>query len=207
VFIRLLAKLIAITLLACGVWWFLSSRPIHHPPGVLVPKEPVQKNIAAKPVAKIADWAVTAVAEYQLRGRVLGTKRYHSGPQAGLVPVDVAIGWQRMSDEAMFGRLEISMTNRFFFYEWQNEPPIPPDEIKVSAANNHVIAANDKVRKVIGSLRVGQILTMNGYLVNATGPEGRIWNFSLTRQDTGNGACELFYVESARAVNSLADEM
>ncbi len=70
-----------------------------------------------------------------------------------------------------------------------------------------MIAANDEVRKVIGNLRVGQIVTMNGYLVNATGPEGRTWNSSLTRQDTGNGACELFYVESARAVNSLADGM
>ncbi len=107
-------------MLACGIWWFLSGRPIHHPPGVLVAMEPKQKNIAAKSIAKVGDWAVTAVAEYHLRGRVLGTKRYHSGPQADLVPVDVAIGWQRMSDEAVLGRLEISMTNRFFFSEWTN---------------------------------------------------------------------------------------
>ena len=204
-FIRLLPKFVVAALLACGVWWFLSGRPIHHPPGVLVSKDPVQKNIAAKPVGNVGDWQVTAVAEYSLRGRVLGKKRYYSGPQAELVPIDVAVGWQKMSDEAVLERLEISMTNRFFFYEWQNEPPIPQDEIKVSAANNHVIAANDEVRKVIRGLRIGQIVTMKGYLVNAAGPGGGTWNSSLTRQDTGNGACELFYVESAQAVDSLAD--
>ena len=204
---RLLPKLIVVALLTGGVWAFVSGRPIHHPPGVLVPTEPAQKNIAAKPIGKLGEWQVTAVAEYSLRGRVLGKKRYYSGPNAELVPMDVAVGWGKMSDEAVLSRLDLSMSNRFFFYEWQEEPPIPQDEIKVSAANNHVIAANDEVKKVIRGLRIGQIVTMKGYLVNAAGPDGGTWNSSLRRDDTGNGACELFYVESAQAVNSLADEI
>ena len=110
-------------------------------------------------------------------------------------------------DQAVLDQFEITMGNRFFFYEWPDEPAIPEDEIKRSAANNHVIAANDEVRKVIRGLRAGQILKMDGYLVNAIGPEGRTWNSSLTREDTGNGACEVLYVEKAMTVNSLADEM
>jgi hypothetical protein len=58
---------------------------------------------------------------------------------------------------------------------------------------------------LIQGLRVGQIVTLDGYLVNATGPEGRTWNSSLTRDDTGNGACELIYVEKAGAVNEAGD--
>ena len=203
---RLLPKLLLAALFACGAWWFLSTRPLRHPPGVLVPSAPVQKNIAAKVLVGKAGWRITAVAEYSLRGRVLGTKRYYSGPQAELVPVDVAVGWGRMSDQAVIDRLAISMTNRFYFYEWENEPPIPQDEIRISSANNHVIAADDDVGKVIRNLRAGQIVTMKGWLVNASGPEGRTWNSSLTREDTGNGACELFYVESAKAANSPAEE-
>lgn len=189
------------------VWLFLSGRPIHHPPGVLVSDAPLQKDIPAKQLGDESAWHLTAIAEYGLRGRVLGTKRYHSGPQSELVPVDVAVGWKQMSDQSVLDRLTISMSNRFYFYEWSNEPPIPQNDIAVSSANNHVIAANDEVRKVIRSLRIGQILTMKGWLVNAIGPEGRTWNSSRTREDTGNGACELFYVESAKAVDSLAEEM
>ena len=206
-FVRILPKLIVIALLAGGVWLFISGRPIHHPPGVLVKNPPVQKDIPAKPLGIVGEWSITAVAEYRLRGIVLGRKRYHSGPQSDLVPVDVAVGWGKMSDQAVIDGLGISMTNRFYFYEWQNVPPIPQDEIKVSSANNHVIAANDAVRKVISGLRVGQIVTMKGYLVNAAGPGGGMWNSSLRRDDTGNGACELFYVDSAQAVDSPADEI
>jgi hypothetical protein len=206
-FIRLLPKLVFLLLLSGAVWLFMSGRPITHPPGVLVQNPPAQKDIPAKGLGTVAGWHLTAVAEYHLRGRVLGSKRYYSDPASDLVPIDVAIGWNRMSDQAVLDQFSITMGNRFFFYEWSHQPAIPPDEIKVSAANNHVIAANSEVRRVIRGLRAGQILKMDGYLVNALGPEGRTWNSSLTREDTGNGACELFYVESASAVNSLADEM
>ena len=199
-------RFVALLLLATPVWLFMSGRPIRHAPGVLVSEVPLQTNIAAKPLGQIGEWRVTAVAKYHLRGRVLGTKRYYNDPQADLVPVDVAIGWKKMSDQSVLDPLTISMSNRFYFYEWASEPPIPQDEIKMSSANNHVIAANEQVRKIIRSLRDGQILTMDGYLVNASGPEGRTWNSSLTREDTGNGACELFYVEGAQVVDSVGGE-
>ena len=205
--VRLLPKFVFFLLLFGALWLFMSGRPIKHPPGVLVPNEPAQKNIPAKSLGVVAGWHLTAIAEYHLRARVLGTKRYYNDPNSDLVPFDVAVGWNRMSDQAVLDQFSITMGNRFFFYEWSYQPAIPPDEIKISAANNHVISANDEVRGVIRGLRAGQLLKMDGYLVNAIGPEGRTWNSSQRRDDTGNGACELFYVESAKAVNSLANEM
>lgn len=203
---KIAARLVALLLLAAPVWLFLSVRPLRHAPGVLVKEVPSQTNIAPKPLGQMGGWRVIAMAKYHLCGRVLGTKRYYNDPQAELVPVDVAVGWRQMSDQSVLDRLGISMSNRFYFYEWPDEPPIPQDVIKVSSANNHVIAANPEVRKLIRGLRHGQILTMDGYLVNATGPEGRAWNSSLTREDTGNGACELFYVESAKVVDRIDGE-
>jgi hypothetical protein len=40
---------------------------------------------------------------------------------------------------------------------------------------------------------------MKGWLVDATGPNGFRWPTSRRRDDTGNGACELFYVEEVHA--------
>jgi hypothetical protein len=204
---RIAPKVTVALLLGAISWLYFSNRPIKHPPGVLVAEAPVQTNIPPKSLPSMEGWNLTAVAEYRLRGRVLGTKRYHSGLNSSLVPTDVAVGWGRMSDQTVLDQFTISMTNRFFFYEWPDAPAIPLPEIEASAANNHVIAANDDVRRVIRSLRPGHIVTMNGYLVNANGPEGATWNSSLSRKDTGNGACELFYVESASAVESIADEL
>ncbi len=203
----MLPKLVFLLLLSGAVWLFMPRRPITHPAGVLVPEPPAQTDIPWKSLGTVAGWNLTAVAEYHVRGRVLGTKRYYGDPNSDLVPIDVAIGWKRMTDQAVLDQFEISMGNRFFFYEWADQPAIPPEEIKVSAANNHLISANAEVKGVIRGLRVGQILKMDGFLVNAAGPEGRTWNSSTTREDSGNGACELFYVVSAKAVNSPADGM
>ena len=204
---KIAAKLTVLALMAGIVWLFMLGRPIRHPAGVLVPNPPAQKDIPPKALPSVAGWNLTAVAEYHLRGRVLGTKRYRSGVQSELVPVDVAVGWGRMSDQSVLDQFTLSMTNRFFFYEWSEAPAIPPDEIKVSAGNNHIIAATDEVRRAINSLRLGHIVTMDGYIVNAAGPGGATWNSSVRRDDTGNGACELFYVQSVKAVASLAEEM
>ena len=133
-FIRLLPKIIPLALLAFGVWWFVSSRPVHHAPGVLVSKNPVQKEMAPRPLVKVDKWQLTAMAEYHLRGVVLGRKRYYGGQQSELVPVDVAVGWGRMSDQSVVDRLGISMGNRFYFYEWKNEPPIPQGVIETGAS-------------------------------------------------------------------------
>ncbi len=49
----------------------------------------------------------------------------------------------------------------------------------------------------VGERRVtGQIVTIGGFLVDVTGPGGFTWNTSLIRTDTGNGACEIVWVES-----------
>lgn len=200
------AKLILLIALFVSAFVFWPWRAVKQLPGVLIQGAPQQKEIAPKSLPDMDGWKLTAVAEYRLHARVLGTKTYHSGPQSGLVPTDVAVGWQRMSDSAVLDHLSLSMGNRFFFYEWSDTPPISQDEIKVSAANNHVIAANNEVRSAIRWLRVGQLVTMKGYLVNAAKTGGFNWNSSLRRDDTGNGACELFYVESVKAVNSLAED-
>jgi len=46
------------------------------------------------------------------------------------------------------------------------------------------------------SLRPGQIVRLQGYLVDVRGPGGFAWNTSLTRSDTGDGACEIVWVEA-----------
>ena len=165
--------------------------------------EPVQEDVPPHFIAEVADFKLTAVARYTLRARVLGTKRYWSGAGAKLVPFDVALGWGAMSDQAVIDRLQLSQGNRFFFYEWETSPPIPVEEIKTHAANNHVIAASAEVARAVKALRIGQIAQMQGWLVDANGPDGFHWPTSRRRDDTGNGACELFYVETIAAVDEI----
>lgn len=196
---RGIAKIAVIVALAAAGWAWNPWRSIKHEPGILVATIPVQTESGPIDLPDVAGWKLKPAAEYVLRGRVLGTKRYLSGFGSDLVPIDVAVGWGRMSDQAVLDQFSLSMGNRFFFYEWSEEPAIPLNEIMRSASNNHVIAANKDVAKTIRSLVPGHLVTMRGYLVNASFPDGSSWNSSLRRDDTGNGACEVFYVQSVTA--------
>jgi hypothetical protein len=191
-------------LLGCLAVWGIARFwlwcPLIHLPGVLAAEDPVQKFCQPHSLGEIKGYGLTAVASYALRGRVLHTKRYWVDGN-DLVPYDVAVGWGRMSDQAVLDHLSISQTNRFYFYEWREEPPIPEQEILTHSSNNHVISANSDVAHVISSLRAGQIVSMKGWLVNVSRPDGFRWLTSTRRDDTGNGACEVFYVESAVAAD------
>jgi hypothetical protein len=200
--IHQLQKLVVFAALSGLVYWVWPAGELRQPPGVRVNREPVQETIPA--IAwNVQGYNVTALASYQINARVLHTKKYWSDHN-DLVPFDVALGWGAMSDQAVLDHLEVSQGNRFFFYEWQGEPPVPLKEIVCHASNNHVIAANSQVASTVKRLRAGQFVQMQGYLVNVTGPNGFHWNTSLTRTDDGNGACEVFYVNTITVTDDLA---
>jgi len=90
--------------------------------------------------------------------------------------------------------LKISQGNRFYFYRWSDRPPIPLSEIVEHSANMHMIPATDEIKHRLDKVRVGQVVALRGYLVRVQSPDGWRWNSSMTRRDTGNGACEVVWV-------------
>lgn len=193
-------RLLLFFLCAAGGWWLWPNRELRHPAGITAPTTPAQEAIPTKSLGEIEGYRVEALASYAIHARVLRTKRYHSRGD-DLVPYDVALGWGPMSDQAILDRLRISQSNRFFFYAWPDQPPLPPATMMTHAANVHIISANKTVAKGVAGLRAGQLVAMRGYLVNVSKPDGFHWNTSLRRDDDGNGACELFYVEEILVSN------
>ena len=59
----------------------------------------------------------------------------------------------------------------------------------------HIIHKDKDVLKEIISIGNGEHVILHGYLVNVNFKDGP-WKSSLSRSDTGNGACEITYVTS-----------
>ncbi|MDR3402631.1 MAG: hypothetical protein P4L99_09040 [Chthoniobacter sp.] len=189
--------------LAIAILWSLAfliigPAPLRTPPGVLVADEPLQETCPKEVIATIHGYAVTKVANYTIRARVLRVKHYWADGN-DLVPFDVALGWGRMSDQAVLDRVDVTQGNRFYFFVYEGSPPIPDREMERHSSNNHLIAANSSIAHVIAGLFPGEIVTMKGYLVNAYKKDGIDWTTSLTRNDSGAGACEVMYVQGIQA--------
>jgi len=182
-------------LIAFGVWQWWGSRSVEHAPGVLAATTPEQHNIYInRPQFKMKGYTMTALASFALTARVLGVEHYYADREADLAPVDLALGWGPMSDSAVLSKVSITQGGRF--YNWHvNEFPVPRREIEVNSANMHLIPATPAVEKQLSRARVGSIVHLSGYLVEARGGDGWRWISSLTRDDTGAGACELVWVE------------
>lgn len=157
---------------------------------------PVQRDIASRAAFDVNGLAVRPLAEYAVTARVLSIERYHSGRESSLSPVDFALGWGRMSDPAVVSRLSISQSGRWYHWRYSGEPPIPHREIEVSSANVHLVPASKEVARALARAQTGSIVSLRGYLIEAQGSDGWSWRSSLSRDDTGNGACEIMFVQA-----------
>jgi hypothetical protein len=188
--------LLALAAIVIGVGSMLSNRPVDHAPGVLAPDDPRQQELRGTGPVPHGEYVLTPRAEFELEARVLSAERYRWDGGAGLAPVDLALGWGPMSDSAMLGRLKVTQGARFYTLYPQDDGVDIALALRHSA-NMHLIPASDAVRRTLETAREGQIVSLRGQLVDAARPDGFTWRTSLRRDDTGAGACELFYVESA----------
>lgn len=185
--------LIIIVLAAVWVGW--PEGEIARAPGVVITAAPLQTALeGAVPRLAKAGYEIEPLARFELEARVLGVERYRFDRGAELSPVDLALGWGRMSDTSVLDRITISQGGRYYYWSTP-QYPIPRQEIEVSSANMHLVPANDIVARQLRDVRRGTVIRIGGYLIEARGKDGWRWRSSLTRADTGAGSCELVWVE------------
>jgi len=185
-----LAIIIFLILILFDCW---NDRPIHHGPGEIAPDKPIQTPILNADEFVYKNFRITPLAKFHIEARVLSEKRYYFDREAVLSPLDLALGWGPMSDEAVLEAINIRQSNRFYFWS-AKRLPIPAKEIIENSANMHIIPADDLIEARLKDIRQGNIVRIRGYLVLVKGDNGT-WKSSLTRSDTGSGACEVIWVE------------
>ena len=167
----------------------------------LVFSEVPQQGRAERPAFAFKGFQVRPLAQFTIRARVLSREDYYLGSDATLSPMDLALGWKRMADPAVYGALHITQGGRWYHYSWKEQPPIALQDIIESSANMHLIPANAAVEKTLKKASEGVFIRLSGHLVEATLPSGWRWTSSLTRSDSGANACELIFVETAAIEN------
>jgi hypothetical protein len=186
--------LIALGFLGHHRW---AARAVQHPPGILVPGEPQQSIIHNPRPWKFGERVIVPLARFRLQARVLSTERYRLDSTADLSPIDLALGWGLMSDQRVVDQLNIVQGNRcYVLTPVHPAPPLPWSVIMVHSANMHMIPADRDIKSRLIALRAGEIIELSGYLVGVQENGRWCWVSSLKRTDTGDGSCEIVWVES-----------
>lgn len=210
------ARLVLFAAMAIGAGiWFLQPDPFSAPISPTVPEEaksyrrgwPLTDESGARQedprVPFRFQWrgaVVTALADFEVRGRVLAKRRYETDREARFSNWDLAMGWGPMSQSAVLSEINIRQDRRFYFWR-VSEFPIPRDDIEENSANMHMLAANEEVERVLEEVLPGDDVHFEGQLVHLASADGYTWESSLTRGDTGDGACEVIWLTHLEIVS------
>ncbi|MHC1685391.1 MAG: hypothetical protein AB6733_21030 [Clostridiaceae bacterium] len=168
---------------------------------VNIENEPIQSKI--KNINKInkniddMKIIISPVVNYSISAEVKSTEDYSSGWNSKISPVDLALAWGKLNDKNVDKYISYSQSNRWCYYTYKEECPVDSSYIDTHSSNNHIIPANDNLWRAAKAVKKGDVVKLDGYLVNVqcdANGQNFTWNSSTTRNDTGDGACEVFYV-------------
>lgn len=187
-----------IALTAAALWqgwheWRL--RPLHPADGPVAQAEPLQRDLDESPSVVHGRWRLTPRAHYDITARILSREDYNFDAISDLVPEDLALGWGPMSDNRVLGAFDITQSARFYSWRPKAELPILRQDVIEHSANTHVIPADSVIRSQLAQLRKGQVVHLSGVLVDGVRDDGTWIHTSLSRSDSGAGACEVMLVE------------
>lgn len=192
--------LITLFSLSIGLYQVFKYKPDY---SYIVEKEPIQENIIDKiENFKKDDFIVVPLKNYEIEARILSKKKYTIGEDSDFATYDLALGWKEMSDIHYLEKIKISQRNRWYYWRTKDRS-IPREIISYNSSNHHIVHANEKIKKQLSNLKEHQVIKMTGYLINAKNinyPNIELKS-SLTRKDTGAGACEVFYVDYLEVIN------
>jgi hypothetical protein len=171
--------------------------------------DPLQINLEHKEEIRLStgkqDYVLSLKAEYAISAYLISKRRYRRGGLSDLSPWDYALIWGDVPNQLKY--IKFDQIVRFCLFSYKYGSPVDPAYIATHLSNNHLIPANDNIRKALARAKRGDIVQLKGYLVNVRtisgGKEAVVWKSSMSRDDTGNGACEVLYVEQLRIGNKL----
>lgn len=145
-------------------------------------------------------YTLTPKANYRISGMVVSTQRYRKGYMSWLSPFDYAIIWGNAPDYLPY--LKFDQVVRFCLFKMKSDAPVDVAYISSHMGNNHMIPSTPNIRKALAKAQKKDLVTVEGFLAYVLGQDSKKrfsnWNSSLTREDKGNGACEIIYVTKLR---------
>lgn len=173
--------------------------------------EPVQEQAEGSESKSVDgyDVLITFKYTYKVDALVVSTMRYNGSKlNDKLSPVDLGLAWGKVAENNTKIDFHWKQSGRWIYWEVDRVSEIAPlggtDGVNRQCSNNHIIPASSSIKDKVKKIRQGDRVKLEGYLVDiyAEKPDGSWfeWNTSSSRSDSGNGACEVFYVTDVQII-------
>lgn len=159
--------------------------------------EPVQGATWRRPFAwptRRGEVEVRPRAAFDISAVAAAAEPYEFDDGAFLSPVDLVMTWGRLPEEPYRSRVSYYQITRYYFWRTR-DPSLDLHYIATHSANMHMIPATHNLARALAHVGGGDRVRLRGLLVDVEG-SGFRWQTSMTRDDTGPGACELVWVEA-----------
>lgn len=194
---------------AAAAWWMRDALP---PPARLqadLYSEPKQVRVSRPPIntsVNGVDYRIQLRYSYDISGLVVSLHDSetwwdyaHKAWNDHINLVDLCVVWGESAKNGAYKG--ISFSNNQWWCNWSTSSKQAWDAFsEAEVANNHMVTDDPAIAKALRKIRIGDQIRVRGYLVNYTtfkdGVQTGTRVSSEVRTDTGDGACEVLYVES-----------
>ena len=205
--ITLFKRVAVISLLVMAVTYFTKDSlptPDYYDNAII--QEPVQNKISKKPfIIEVNQerYQITPKYDYHLEGIVVSAHnadalldlRHHEEWRDFLNIRDLCVIWGENVKNRVYKEMEFKNGDWTCWYSWPNAT-VRQNFRSDQLSNNHLLAEEDNIKQSIMKAEPGDHIFLEGMLVNYDNPaNGFKRGTSISRTDSGQGACETIYVE------------
>ncbi len=174
-------------------------------------QEPIQNKISKKPFKTEVNqekYLLTPKYDYQLEGVVVSAHnadslldlRHHEEWRDFLNIRDLCVIWGENINSGIYKKMEFKSGDWTCWYSWPNAS-VRQQFRNDQLSNNHLLTDNRAIGESIMKARPGDHIRMEGMLVDYANPANSFQRgTSISRTDTGQGACETIYIEKFEIV-------
>lgn len=195
---------LAILIIGIAIWQFNGQGKRRGVSGI---PDPVQTQATGQTKIFSGDYTlnVTYLYEYDIKALVVSTHNYSSSNVGDKIsPRDLALAWGPVAAYNNVVDFNWRQSGRWYYWNVKTYEEIDKvggvAGVTQHSSNNHIIPADDNVRRSVNKIKVGDYVRLKGYLVSIEGSstDGKTfsWSSSTSRSDDGNHACEVIYVTS-----------
>lgn len=170
------------------------SFPVNHGPGVMSPKTPEITSLTWHEPFTFKGARVIPKKVIEAEVRILDKKRYFFDSFSRYSPLDVIVGWNKMSDERNVNYIYYSLSNRSFKSRYI-KAPIEERIIYTESDLWHLIPSTSEIDEMVKQLREGHIIKIKGLLVDISNESGFNINTSTRLSDQKNTKGYAVWVE------------